>query len=73
MNVEKVVCLLSIQNKPQPFQFTYEVLMDKLYNINPNLNSINLCYKNALAINYESGLFVKKKTESAAIQTKGVH
>ncbi len=45
----------------------------KLYNLNPNLNSINLCYKNALAINYESSLFIKKKTESATIQTKGVH
>lgn len=25
--------LLSIQNKPQPFQFSYEALMDKLHNI----------------------------------------
>ena len=27
------VYLLSIQNKPQPFQFSYEALMDKLHNI----------------------------------------
>lgn len=38
---------------------------DKLYKINPKLNSINLCYKNAIAINYESSIFVKKQSESA--------
>lgn len=36
----------------------------KLYQINPKLNSINLCYMNAIAINFESGIFLKKQSES---------
>lgn len=49
-----------------------DLYWNKLYLLNPKLNSINLCYKNALAINYESSVFIRKKSEST-VQTKGVH
>lgn len=59
-NLQVVVCSLDITNRIN----TLNKYWDKLYQLNPDLNYVNMCYKDALAINSPKTLSINNTKPS---------